>query len=784
MRIESSYPTPIHGVSTLAPRNRRRGQAGAQTNYRSDPVNKLTRRPPLTRDVSLGNLNVSGGGIVNHSYRRDGSTYRIIISKVSKAISVFKDGVVIPTTLTYTPSTYIGDNMVLRTIGHRTYVANKDKVITMLPTTDRSSVPLATHLNVLTALNYGEALTVTAKTATQGPVSVTYTVPNLGSTPDYDTADQARATNEVANQLGILLDGIAFVTASSLGSAVLAANPTERLQLTVSTGQGDRTCVAINDIIESTRGLPLYALPATRVTVRPDPTSDKGKYYLKAEPIDSTVSTTAMSEVVWSEDRDPDATYEFDSTTVPFKVTINPELNTAEVEQGGFRDRAKGDVTSVQVPEFVGDTITDIGYFHKRLMFVTENATVMSEADDEINFWKQSAVKLLVNDPVSVASSAVGVDKIAHVIPHNKDMLLIASNGQFKISGGSPITPETTSMSLTTTYECSVSAPPVTMGNSVFIPITYGDSTGVIEYTGERNTTQDHATPLTRHIVDYMKGDAKVMVANSSLEMIAMTTTGTPTNELFIFEQFTDLDGSRKQMSWSRWVLPTTTNIVDMDFRSNSLTILSTEGEEVLLKSIDMYTKSATSSREIFLDDMLKLPTTGASVEVPVGYDSLPFVVIRGDGLTLELFEVKYTLSGTTVTFTQDVGVGSVYVGRIFESRYQPTRPYRYNEEGVAITTDRLRISRYIVNLVDTNEIKMHIISDFYDIDDQSFNSRVVGGLTNKLGSIPTYTGDKKFSFAQDANLALVEFYCDNHLGCTIAGLSWEGQYVQSKGRM
>jgi hypothetical protein len=47
MRIEGTYKTPIHGISTLAPRNRADGQAELQVNLRSDPVQKLTRRPSL-----------------------------------------------------------------------------------------------------------------------------------------------------------------------------------------------------------------------------------------------------------------------------------------------------------------------------------------------------------------------------------------------------------------------------------------------------------------------------------------------------------------------------------------------------------------------------------------------------------------------------------------------------------------------------------------------------------------------------------------------------------------
>ena len=75
-RIEDSYPTPIHGVSTLAPRNRARGQAGVQLNMRSDPVAKLTRRPSLSWDVDLLTTTAE---VAHHSYYRRERDFQIII---------------------------------------------------------------------------------------------------------------------------------------------------------------------------------------------------------------------------------------------------------------------------------------------------------------------------------------------------------------------------------------------------------------------------------------------------------------------------------------------------------------------------------------------------------------------------------------------------------------------------------------------------------------------------------------------------------------------------------
>ena len=409
----------------------------------------------------------------------------------------------------------------------------------------------------------------------------------------------------------------------------------------------------------------------------------------------------------------------------------------------------------------------------------------MSEADDEINFWRQSAVQLLVNDRVELSSSAVEIDALAHVVPHNRDLLVIASNGQFKIDGSAGITPQTISMALTTKYNCQTRVPPVTMGNSVYFPISYGESTGVQEYTGQQNTSQDFANPITHHIIGYMPGEATLMAASPNLEMIAVVTSEAERNTLFMFERYTDSVGKQQQRSWSTWEFTGGAEIIDLDFDNDELTVVVHEGGALYRKTVKMYTRVTTGVEDVFLDDLYAATTDGLTATLPVGYvPTDDMICVRGEGTQNELFKVQFTRDGDVLTFNEDIGVGTVYIGKLFESRYRPTRPFRYEEDGTAITSDRVRVSKYLLALADTNEVSMHINSEYYDTDDQVFNSRFVDGLQNKLGEVPFYTGDLPFSFAQDASLATADFYCDNWLACNITDISWEGQYYKSKGRM
>ena len=59
-----------------------------------------------------------------------------------------------------------------------------------------------------------------------------------------------------------------------------------------------------------------------------------------------------------------------------------------------------------------------------------------------------------------------------------------------------------------------------------------------------------------------------------------------------------------------------------------------------------------------------------------------------------------------------------------------------------------------------------------------------MGRVSNLIGEKQAYTGDLTFSYSQDASLARTEFRTDGYLGLTIAGISWDGQYYKTSGRM
>lgn len=794
MNYEATYPSPVYGISTLSDRDRKYGTAGDQVNFRSDPVTKLTRRPPAKWK---GKLTTLSGDIKSHEYLRNGAVVRVLVSS-NGVVKAFIDNV--EKTVTGDISSYLGDvnDVVLKTINDTTFILNKKKVVKMSTGID-SVLARVVHINVTTALNYGEKVTLKLRSPHWSEQVYTYAVPDLGSTPNYDAADKARSTSEVAKQLAIMInDNVMYqgATAISTGSSIAIWHRQnvfqfEWLEAEISSGQGDKSIIAVNNTIEDISGLPRYAVHGTRIRVRPNPESSKGVYYLEARAtrIGATVEilpeNRVMEEVVWAEARASNEPYQLLSATLPQVLTYDALTDkfTLGAPPSGWADRKVGDNISCKVPVFVNKTIEHMGYFQKRLVLVSDNSIVMSRTDDLFNFWRQSAVSLLVSDPVSIDASTTDIDKLNFITNHNKDLLIVTRNAQLKIQGDVPVTPETIAMPVVTEFDVSVSAEPAALGNSMMIPISYGASSGLTRYEREKDREQDNASDVSSHAVGLITGKIKNITASSNLEMVIVQN-DVNLKTLFVYEQFTYAAENRQQ-SWSKWEFPF--EIISAKFINNVLSILYRNEQtpaELHVAELGFHTRSSELDK-VFLDRSIQVVVPdGITVPLPVGYDVTDCTAVSvGD--TLKYVSIPFTKDGDTLMLSKNLGLGArVVIGVRVSAKYTPTRPFKRGESGEVITGDKLRVQRFTLHVVNTGSISIRTLSKFYDGQEQHFVARELSAESSMLGKRALYTGDVKFAFPHDMDLATPEFYTDDYLGITISGLSWSGQYLQRKRRL
>ena len=835
MRVSSKYPVPIDGVSTTQEISRKYGYAEEQINMRSNPIAKLTRRPSLEWEY-LAAASTATAEI--HSYVRRGITYRLIIDSTG-TVKGYRDDVEVTVNNALT-SSYLQGDLAFTTIYDTTFVANKDVIVAAEAAPTTITGPKVCYINIVDAMNYRESLTIDLQEE-DGTEVLSITLSVYAAT--HIDADAQRATNQVAADIAAAINGTYVpvvpirltvvgsapnMEAIALGSCVaiymnttgIADVDQNRVITTVSSGQGEGSVVVISPLIESTEGLPKYAIDGTVVTVQPNPTSDKGVYYLKATPttkenniqpssivqywngtlptysspftilnnrdITYTIATYVMQEVIWNETTAPLEANNFVASTMPHTITYDHTSGEFSVEEREWQERKAGDNVSNSFPSFIGTEIKGLSYFQKRLVMLSENEVHMTETDNIFNWFRKSAAQLLVTDPIGISPSASDVDILEHVIPHNRDLLVLASNAQFKIPGTPAATPQTVSMGLTTAYNCQTVVAPVSIGDSVFIPTKYGDSTGMLVYDSKTQNNKDQATSVTDHVIGYMSGNITNLVSSSNLGMMLLTTDNTPDNVVFVYEEEV-IDGERQQTAWSKWEFPTDDSVISVEFENDVATFVINNNDDLHIKTINMFSESETNINKIFLDDLIYIDHNITTVTLPTDYSPTGDVeVVCDEASYYPYVNMKYTRIGDVLTFDEPIAAsaGKVYIGTSFSSNYRPTRPFMRDENGTTYEAQRIRVNRWKPTIVETADISFKIISEFSKYGDQNFNARLVNRINNLVGVQPLHSGTIKFGYSQNAHTAKAEFYTDGHLNMTIANIEWDGQYKESARRI
>ena len=786
MRIESGYKSIVNGVSTVAAVNRPPGFAETQVNFRSDTVKKLVRRPSMCWSNSLPEFSGDVDDLVTHTYIRDSKKFDMVLNKSTGTMHAYIDGEFIKSVELGTD--YMGDDLRLTTIGYETFVINPSVAVergTSVDTKNEESENYVLYYNVTTAPDYEDEFIIEIKVDSGDPfgpeyVGVSFTFKIVSS--DGTSGTYSRDTTELASEIAEEINDNSNFTAISEGSSVrvektdgtaFEVDPT----LTIKTG--DDFIIQFLGSVDDLEYLPKYALDGDVVTAE---ISGDDTYYLSANAkYEEDEGSSSLVECIWEETRSPYEVYDLNVDTLPIRVVYEDSTFSVVKE---WKERQAGDDDTNPVPDFVGKRITDVGYFQNRLVLLAEDYLLMSETNDITNFWLQSVLADYDNDTISVTSTDVDTDDFEAITTHDKDILVFAANRQFKISGSTAATPSTVTIEKTTSYDYDNSVNPVVLGNTVVFPAKSGAYTSLRRYFIDVSTDNDFSMSLTEAVPTLIRNNIELLVASSNEEVLVAKSKEYG-NVLYVYEQYSEGDTKIAQSSWSTWELPQGVAVKNMYARDGIIYLLYTTEDDTLHSGTITLEEYYGSSRDyVRLDNLLVVETSGTTAEIPEDYSQEDFTVVCGAGTNYENRVVDYTLDGTTLTLARNVGEGELYIGVLFTSRYTPTRPYLYTEEGVPDTNDRLQIAKFSLEVVNTNELHMETLSDYYETTKQTFNGRLVSGKFNLLGEEPVYSGKVVFPFGQVADYAKPSFYVDNHLNCTISKIEWTGKYNRASRRV
>ena len=233
----------------------------------------------------------------------------------------------------------------------------------------------------------------------------------------------------------------------------------------------------------------------------------------------------------WQETYRPDTKIILEPSSMPAKAvrqadgTFTFGFNIVDENYDGFTttwsDREKGDEDSNPMPSFVGYKISNMFFFKNRLGFTSDENVILSETAQYYNFFATTVMELLDSDPIDVTIDSNTVSVIRNVNVTGNAVTLWADNAQFLLSGGDILSPATTRVSQTSSYECDNGLAPITIDNEILFFNTIGNHLDVLSYApASLQADKTDAESLSAHVPTYLPNTINYAATSSSHNLV------------------------------------------------------------------------------------------------------------------------------------------------------------------------------------------------------------------------------------------------------------------------
>lgn len=517
-----------------------------------------------------------------------------------------------------------------------------------------------------------------------------------------------------------------------------------------------------------------------------DSSSSFDNYYVRFEPLDDKDD---FGPGVWKETVAPGIPHKLDAATLPHAL-IRQADGTFSFGPLEWEERTCGDEDSAPLPSFVGSTLNGIFFYRNRLAFLAGDNVVMSETGEFFNFFVTTVTTLVDSDPIDVAASTTRSSLLQHAVVFTGGILLFSDQAQFSLEHDTVLANSTVSVKPVTEFACDMTTPPVSSGKTVFFAVNRGQWGGIREYyTMPDNTDQNDAADVSSHVPHYIAGGIYRLVCSSNEDYLLVLSRG-KRDSLWLYKYF--WNGSEKiQSAWSRWDMAG--NVVGAAlFDARIFLLMSYPGDGLYLEDCDISPAFCDDGEdfEYSLDRKLTeaqcevLPydptTESTTILLPYTPATMPTVVTRsGEGQRAGFVFEAESLRGDRLTLRGDASDKRLFIGLPYTSRYVFS-PFALREQGKgnAITSGRLQLRSLSLACERTGYLEVEVSAAFRQPSLYRFTGRELGHGTNRIGSLPLYTGSIRVPLLSLNTQASVALVSDSFLPFSVVNARWEGFYT------
>lgn len=688
-----------------------------------------------------------------------------------------------------------GDPLCFATLENDTFIANRKKIVEMAPADDTQFVKSGSIVSVLggqynrtyrvdvTWYSGGSTNTAGAQFTTPDGSSVTHTPQVATNYICNQLATQLAATNTFG--LNTTFDFIVKGDTMYIQWKPVTGRVGDPFSVTVTDGDGGTHLKVANGAVQNVGLLPRFAPHGYHIAIIGDGGADVDDWYVRFEldPVSSVIHTPGSGfgqNGKWVETHQKGVPSKMINTTLPHILEYRELTDDFRFYTPNWAGRQVGDRESNPDPTFVGRTIEDIAYFQGRLVLLSGPAVMLSRTNRPLDFWIESATTSTDSDAIDIESTAQGVSKMLKAIPHNRDLVIFSDGGQFIVFGRNALTPENSSLVLTTSFEANVEANPVPAGRNIYFAINYGNYGGVREFYTEGAEDVNDSRPITQHVLKYIKGQIKRLAATSSFDTL-LVQADDPTL-LYVYE-YIWVDNQKAQSSWSTWKVPNP--VLFTFFDESVIYILSDVNGELILEQLDLdIHEDEGISYTAFLDRKVHVHGVNSTITglLPSMPDIDQMIFVQGEGCPfpgLRVLVDNYDAGTDTITLQGDMQGGTVIAGQRFLSSYTPTMPVIRDRDGSAVGTGKLIISKFFINTQRTGVVEIEVTSPYREPRVLRFIGRYIGNPNSVIGEAAIMDSSLIAPFRDNTENGEIRIFTDTHLPMTLMDIEWVGQYTK-----
>ena len=807
--ISRAIPTLLRGISQSSDALKQPDHADIQDNADSNPVLGLTKRSGFQYLSSLSSSTL--GNVHIQTINRDTS---------ERYVAVFSNGNVQVFDLATGNSVNVNKpdgTTYLNTSSPRTVI----KTVTIADYTFVVNTSITTEMDSTLSGGTGTKAIVFINQAT---ANTTYKVIVDGVTvTDNTSSDSTLSTDTVASDLKTGLEaGLTGFTINRNGPVLyIRKNDGSNFSIEGNDTQGNTKMTIVKDSVQRFTDLHTVSPNGYVVEVKGDDDTNFDNYYVKFV----TNNGENLGEGQWEETVKAGIQFKFNYDKMPHILVrqADGEFRFARVDGDTYTlsgvtytlpkwgERTVGDVISAPNPSFIGSKINNVFFFRNRLGFLAGDNVVLSRVSEFFNFFPETVVSILDNEPIDVAASHTKVAILKSAVTMGERLILFSDQTQFVLtSSADNLTPKTANVIVATEFESSAAAQPVPSGSSIYFLTQKGSFAGIREYIIQGENKIRDAANITIHVPRLIPSNIFKMAVSTNQDILVLLGTDN-LNKLYVYRWLYGADGQKALSSWFTYSINSNRSILNVDFIGTDLFAVIEEANKVTLEKIPFETefREANSEFEFHLDHKVTEATTGVSVSYNTSNNISTFTVpyrlranmniigrylgsgetstfVDADGtaknlLPSQLIQTTNTTDGSTstITATGDFRNSKFIIGEPYEMHYRFSKQ-RLTEQGAGSPEyigGRLQLHHFYIKYEDAGFFQVEVTPQNRDTSVHKFTGRLLGSSSAFIGQMNLDTGTFKVPIMSKSDRVDIDVKNNTFLPTRLAGAEYEGVF-------